>query len=443
MVSSLIVTMSFIGPAVTTVGPASASTPVSLYVAIGGTGNCTSPANACGSIHSAITAAQSGSYGGLNVTVNVAAGTYVANETISASSLDSLAIVGAGASVTTFNGNHTGSVFTINTGTVTITGVTIENGIAPNGTGGGIFNGGSLTVIGSTISNNDALGGGGIENYRGTLIVRSSTISGNGGQAGGGIETVQGALTISDSTLWGNTAITGGGIESLSSSLMMTNSTLFGNGATSDGGGIFTESGTDRIGATIVAANAGSNCYNGTGGVVASAGYNLTDDATGANCGLTQPTDVINSHPQLGPFADNGGATESLLPALGSPAIGAIPWSPATTLNSIQVCPRTDQRGVGSVGNCSIGAVEGGSLASVPAITRFTPTGGPVGTVVTIKGTNLSGVIKVTFKGVKATITIDTATKVKVKVPSGATTGKIKVVTSSGAVKTGAVFTVP
>ena len=442
LVGSLIVTMSFVGLAVTDAGPASASNPVSLYVAIGGTGNCTSPATACGSIHSAITTAQSGSYSGLNVTINVAAGVYIANETISASTLTSLAIVGAGAPATTVNGNHAGSVFTINTGTVTISGVTIENGSAPNGTGGGIFNGASLTVTGSTISNNDALGGGGIENYRGILTVRSSTISGNGGQAGGGIETVQGGLNISDSTLWGNTAITGGGIENLSSSMTITSSTLFANGATSNGGGIFTESGTDRIGATIVAGNDGSNCYDGTGGVVSSVGYNLTDDATGASCGFTQPTDVVNAHPQLGLLADNGGPTESLLPALGSPAIGAIPSSPATILNSVQVCPRADQRGVGSAGNCSIGAVEGGSVTPAPIITTFTPNRGPVGTVVTITGVNLSGATKVIVHGVTATITKDIATKIKIMVPAGATTGKIKVVTPGGTVKTGTFFTV-
>ncbi len=54
-----------------------------------------------------------------------------------------------------------------------------------------------------------------------------------------------------------------------------------------------------------------------------------------------------------------------------------------------------------------------------------------MGTVVTIKGTNLSGATKVTFNGVKGTITSDTATKIKVKVPLRATTGKIEVVTAT------------
>ena len=81
-------------------------------------------------------------------------------------------------------------------------------------------------------------------------------------------------------------------------------------------------------------------------------------------------------------------------------------------------------------------------FAQWTGIAKFSPTNGPVGTVVTIKGTNLSGATKVTFNGVRGTITTDTATKIKVKVPVGATTGKIKVVTPGGKVKTATAFSV-
>ena len=47
-----------------------------------------------------------------------------------------------------------------------------------------------------------------------------------------------------------------------------------------------------------------------------------------------------------------------------------------------------------------------------PAITNFKPTSGPVGTKVTITGTNLSGATKVTFNGKPATIVSDTATQI-------------------------------
>jgi Calx-beta domain len=70
-----------------------------------------------------------------------------------------------------------------------------------------------------------------------------------------------------------------------------------------------------------------------------------------------------------------------------------------------------------------------------PTITSFTPTSGPVGTAVTIKGTNLEGSTSVTFNGKSASITTDTATQLKVKVPVGATTGTITVTTADGSVK--------
>jgi hypothetical protein len=82
------------------------------------------------------------------------------------------------------------------------------------------------------------------------------------------------------------------------------------------------------------------------------------------------------------------------------------------------------------------------TVAIPPSVTSFSPTSGPVGTVVTITGTNLSGATKVTFDGVAAIITKDVATKIKVKVPIGAITGKIKVATAGGKVKTATVFTV-
>ena len=81
-------------------------------------------------------------------------------------------------------------------------------------------------------------------------------------------------------------------------------------------------------------------------------------------------------------------------------------------------------------------------IGSAPSITSFSPASGPVGTVVTIFGTGFLGASKVKVNGVTATITKDTATKIKIMVPAGATTGNIKVVTRVGIVKTATVFTV-
>jgi hypothetical protein len=71
--------------------PASAATPVSLDVSTSGSdgNNCTSSGTSCLTIAHAIGEAESGSYNGDDVTINVAAGTYVeGNVEIFASSLN-------------------------------------------------------------------------------------------------------------------------------------------------------------------------------------------------------------------------------------------------------------------------------------------------------------------------------------------------------------------
>ena len=120
------------------------------------------------------------------------------------------------------------------------------------------------------------------------------------------------------------------------------------------------------MGATIVAGNiGGGNCS----GLLASVGYNLSDDNS---CGFNQPGDLSNANPQLGPLGSYGGPTQVMVPQVGSPAIAVIP--PGTTLNGVPVCPRTDQQGTPSApgGNCTIGAVE---VPTPPAITTIMVTG--------------------------------------------------------------------
>jgi uncharacterized repeat protein (TIGR03803 family) len=72
------------------------------------------------------------------------------------------------------------------------------------------------------------------------------------------------------------------------------------------------------------------------------------------------------------------------------------------------------------------------------------PTSGAVGTVVKILGNNLTGATSVTFNGVAATFTVASSTEIMTTVPTGATTGEVKVVTSTGTtLKSNFVFTVP
>ena len=294
-------------------------------------------------------------------------------------------ISGPGASHLAVDGNAQSRVLSINPGnTVTISGLTIENGYTnePPG-GGGIFNyDGTLTVSDCTISGNSgggisndgfrggatltvtnctvndntgtSSGGGGINNggdEGGALLtITNSTISGNSAGFGGGIANGGGIdstaiVTVSNSTLSGNSAEFGGGIGNGAavsdiSEVTVSNSTLSGNSATGNGGGIYNAQGgaTLELSNTIVnAGSSGENIFN-DGGTVSSHGYNLTSDDGGGY--LTGPGDQINTDPALGPLQDNGGPTFTHALLLGSPAINA--GDPSFTPP-----PFYDQRGLG------------------------------------------------------------------------------------------------
>jgi hypothetical protein len=80
-----------------------------------------------------------------------------------------------------------------------------------------------------------------------------------------------------------------------------------------------------------------------------------------------------------------------------------------------------------------------------PTITSFTPTEGPVGTSVTITGTNFDPVPAnntVKFNGVTATVTAATAASLTATVPTGATTGPITVTTAAGTATSTDPFTI-
>ena len=206
-----------------------------------------------------------------------------------------LAIDGNGQSATAVSGNNANSVFDILGGTVTISGLTIENGIESQGSyGGGISNnaGSTLTVTDSTVSDNSGAVGGGIYNVGTSLTVTDSTLSGNSGGNGAGIFSAPGgtsavtSLTVTDSTVSDNSGGNGAGIlnddgstatvtgSTLSgnsgsaaigyeATLTVTGSTLSGNsGNQNSGGGITNESGAT---ATVTDSTLSGNTNGGYG----------------------------------------------------------------------------------------------------------------------------------------------------------------------------------
>ena len=78
-----------------------------------------------------------------------------------------------------------------------------------------------------------------------------------------------------------------------------------------------------------------------------------------------------------------------------------------------------------------------------PAVSGFTPTSGPVGTVVTISGSGLTGATYVSFNGVVAAAPVVLSdTQLTATVPAAATSGTVSVTTPGGTATSASSFTV-
>jgi hypothetical protein len=291
-----------------------------------------------------------------------------------------LTIIGPGVSTLAVSGGGSIEVLAVTSGTVSISGLTVENGNYSEGggiynagtlsvsdsavsddtssnSGGGILNDGTLTVTDSTLSNDDAgVQGGGIStNFDDTLTVTESTLSDDtAGQNGGGIESNEGTLTVTNSTLAGDTVTTddGGGVEIYDGSATITNSTLWDNSAPSYyGGSIEDDQGNLTLGGSIMADSpSGDDCFlQFAGSTFTDLGDNLDDDST---CHLTGATDLAGTSAGLDPsgLADNGGPTETIALEPGSAAIDHV--------SNGSLCPATDQRGAPRSVPCDIGAYD-------------------------------------------------------------------------------------
>lgn len=97
----------------------------------------------------------------------------------------------------------------------------------------------------------------------------------------------------------------------------------------------------------------------------------------------------------------------------------------------------------GGTGDCSVGCGTVFSLAlGLRPFVKTEPTSGKAGATVEILGTNLSGATSVTFNGASALFTVVSPSLITTTVPSGATTGAVKVTTPAGTLKSNAPFRV-
>jgi hypothetical protein len=268
------------------------------------------------------------------------------------------------------------STFTDNTGPQD--GGAIENG-----------DGGTLTVAHSTFSANSACLGGAIANSydgSGTATVTGSTFLDNSAICqGGAIANANhgsGRLSVTGSTFSGNSAPDGAAIENGdggTGTTTITGSTFSGNTASDDGtvidnwdaGG---KGSTVEVGADIIA-----GFCNQLSGTWTDLGHNV---AFGDSCFKGGREDVADTNvgTELGPLADNGGSTQTMILLPGNPASGLLVNPTGSGL-----CPvAADQTGRPSPTGAPCNA---GALQPHPAIHSVTFSGKPDAQVVTLTGT--------------------------------------------------------
>lgn len=149
-------------------------------------------------------------------------------------------IVGEGQAETQIDGFGKNRVLHVLSGNVTLSRLTIANGDAGLGIGGGLLTFGDVTIEDSRIRDNAAATGGGIQVGNGTLTLIGTRVDGNTARDGGGILTAT-TVHVIDSVISGNTATLGHGGGIFNRSITsLSNSTVSGNSAVGNGGGILT-----------------------------------------------------------------------------------------------------------------------------------------------------------------------------------------------------------
>ncbi|MBT8441474.1 MAG: DUF4347 domain-containing protein [Gammaproteobacteria bacterium] len=305
-----------------------------------------------------------------------------------------ISIVGAGAGQTVIDAKSLSRVFAITSGTVSISGVTLQNGDAGAGDGGGVHiaNNAVVTMTEVLLTGHGGHFGGAIWND-GALTLDRATLDLNNASYGGGLYT-RGTATITNSTISNNTAINagvgeGGGIwtSGAGNTLDLTNVTISGNSTDGDGGGVYNGNDASLINVTItdnqavqgagihdngnpatttltntIVAGNGTPGQQDLSGNYASGGNNLIG-INGPSSGLTDGVngDQVGTSgspldPLLGSLADNGGFAQTHALQAGSSAIDAA---------NNALAPVTDQTGSTRDGAADIGAFEYGGVQPV------------------------------------------------------------------------------
>ena len=328
---------------------------------------------------------------------------------------DSVDIQGPGAASVSVSGNDVTKVFYIGDGVdanvldVTISGLTVTHGDAPFGAGvtdrnenltldhdvitqnngdnhdGSGYGGGvwadsgddfTLTIVDTTVSGNTAFTrGGGVyvsqfltpsaKTGTGDFSILHSTVSGNTAAIGGGIylaDLLSGQFILSESTVSDNHAGSaagpgGGGIlidhGSLTLPELISHSTIAGNTSAAIGGGLVLDTATVTLDHALLADNTAVTDPDIHESGVSTLNVNRSLVENSAGFTPVGANNIFGQDPQLGALANNGGPTQTQLPALTSPAVNA--GDPAFT-EPVGGDQRHSTRVVGTA--VDIGAVE-------------------------------------------------------------------------------------
>jgi hypothetical protein len=331
-----------------------------------------------GSLRDAIKAARSGDTILFDSSLSGQTITLTSGELAITKSLD---IEGPGPDKLAISGNNHSRVFNVSQNqkpvTVTIAGLTIENGFGTSGDGGGILNVSStLTLINDVLSNNQTNGkstvdhaaeGGAIANKLGaTLTVSGCTFSGNqaigtdfGSAFGGAIFSLLATLTITNSNFTGNLAQ--GGVGGKAPNGALNNGLALGGAIENDhdsplslSGCTFT--GNQAIGGSNIAGqSSGRNVGTGSGGGLFDSG-----PATVANCRFID-------NQALGGNGNTGGSGVVRVGDGVGGGIGTTRFLSFAQSLTVTDCTFTGNEAVGGAGNTGgiiTGAGIGGGLAT-------------------------------------------------------------------------------
>ncbi len=170
-----------------------------------------------------------------------------------------------------------------------------------------------------------------------------------------------------------------------------------------------------------------------------------TGPATVSTTSGTNTSSVLfYAPPVLDSFSPTGGKVGSAVTLKGrnftgltNLSLGTLTVSPVSVTNTeiklfIPLGAKTARWIIQTPGGSVTSAAPFQVLGDEPIISGFTPSFGPVGTVVKVTGTNLTTVSKVSFSGIETVPTILTDNALTAPVPSGAVTGPIRVESPKG-----------